>query len=873
MNAIIRLAFRDLQRSLARHALVAFLIFIVLSASIFINIAVSSTNNKETLRKATFGDAEYVIPLGDAYLPNDGIYDEAVYFDVPATFSAEFDGPGIDQQPARPTAKKLEELTKDLNKIGVGHTVRKIKSVYINDREYQFDTLDLSKAVEAEQIISLTGKPPKENEVVLSEDLAERLDLTIGDSFANDSNDRPVKVVGLAKDLTDSNKVYISKLDDTTFSNQVSYEEEAFFGSERLSYIEISFDDIPKVNKLLSENKYIQTYRNLKVSDVKELSPLGYFSSSGAGLLISTALVILAGLIASVSFIVSVKRREAEYLRLTTIGAKPNQIGLGVIAEVVLLTVAASIAATVFALAIAFSSASLRTKVGLDFLDGVHSAETIIITWYDIALPIILAIVFAAIAAWYPSRKVTKNAMSPIAHGISKQNPSSAKSISIGSGTIIIICLFAAPLFLFSGGLILLLPIILFGVTLIGVGIIQLFRPFFNKLPLTPRHAINSAMSNRTRFALTLSPIILILGSGLVYFQINNHYNDDSYFNEIRSSYSELDIDSLPNKGQYATKNWMQSNGTTTINGWEIINSSLKEDWIDGLPWIMVQAVNNQFESEREFVQIYIASEELLDFIGDGALKSKLIQDKYYANFHYSELEFVDQNFNITQSGIPELSDLEKISDNSLNVLFETLNAGQPGYLISEATASGLETVPFDAFEIIVLPEQLTDEQKASLFDTNYYNDFIYPTRKINTSNTNNLLWLGGLALASILIMRALIAFLAYESDKDLKIMKSVGSPHRFRRKYLAIQSFFHLNSALMLSYLFCAALFLFYASTFFIFRDGEGYEYALRNIRDEFDQISWLPILAMLLVPFIGALLTYFTTRSASPETSKRAS
>lgn len=887
MISIARLVFRDALRSVRQHSLVLFLIFIVLTISIFVNIAHSSANEREAVKNATFGEAEYVVPFSTYYFDNlfieEGYYDEIAAEPVvqaPPLTSTIDESETITEdetennlETSTETWDEIEEVILDTDDLAMGsyeyweserrnnilkavelsgadYKLRQISSISNRRYNFEIDSLDLEKALASGQVNSLIGEKPEENEVVLSSQAAKELGLEIGDKFGETSSE-DVKVVGIVDTKFDHNKIFIQP--SSEFIEPVD-----FNSNTDKSYIEIKEKDVTKVKRSLdSIDKGLSEY----VLNTKEYVTYSY----GPGIRsISTVFIILVSLISIISFIISTKRREEEYYRLNTIGAKPSQISLVVVFEALLISLIAAIAAGITAVTFTIFFKNIFSWTGSTFLDGPIAPDTAVYKVQDFLIPILVSTFCAGLAAWYPSHKVAQRAVSPVAKANNKESESGKKSIIVGAVILLVVAFIAGPFFLFTGGSVLLIPALLFGASLFGVGILSMLKPLFNRLPITSRYVTTSALRNRIRMALTISPLILVIAIGLVIIQLNLG-NSRSYDFYIEPGQKSI-LETLPSKGQFAVKS-LKNQTTEFSNGWNIdlngIDSELEE-----MNKITIKAVE-KFDQDRNQIDVIIANKDLIDFFGTSSTSEALEKpNSLIADSSYYEggKEFIDLRNE-------EFAEYTKVADEEFDYFVsQIVPSGGPWVLVSEANASQITGNQVDYLEIVTLQDDLTRESANQLQSQGFYMPFDGSLfDQPSSAWQEQLLWTLLIVLISVLIMRAITVFLSVESNNEIEILSSVGAPPKFRRTFLSTQAFFHLGAALLLAYIFCVAGMTFLISVDYFYSDGYSAIGEFRGIKDYFQRIVWIPIFVLFVTPFVGALLTMATTKGSAPAVSRR--
>ena len=131
-------------------------------------------------------------------------------------------------------------------------------------------------------------------------------------------------------------------------------------------------------------------------------------------MVLSTVGLLLVALIAAASFIVLAQRRMRHLAMLAAIGATEKQLRVVTVANGVVVGVVASVIGAVVGLAVWFAVAPLIEEALASRIDQYA------LPWWLVAVPVLLAIVTATAAAWWPARSV---AQVPIVRALSGRPP------------------------------------------------------------------------------------------------------------------------------------------------------------------------------------------------------------------------------------------------------------------------------------------------------------------------------------------------------------------------------------------------------------------------------------------------------------------
>jgi putative ABC transport system permease protein len=220
-----------------------------------------------------------------------------------------------------------------------------------------------------------------------------------------------------------------------------------------------------------------------------------------------TVLLLLISLVAAAGFAVLAARRQRQLGMLAAIGATRKQLRMVMVAGGVVVGVIAAVAGTVLGLATWIAAAP-----GLDTFAG-HRIDRVAIPWDLVALAMLLAVVTATAAAWWPARAAARL---PIVLALSArpprprpaQRPAMLAALMIVAG---VVCLgladqTRAPLII-AGAL-----AITLGILLISPLAIRALSALGGRAPVAVRLALRDLGRQQARSGAALAAISLALG-------------------------------------------------------------------------------------------------------------------------------------------------------------------------------------------------------------------------------------------------------------------------------------------------------------------------------------------------------------------------
>jgi putative ABC transport system permease protein len=222
---------------------------------------------------------------------------------------------------------------------------------------------------------------------------------------------------------------------------------------------------------------------------------------------VATVFLLLASLVAAAGFTVIAQRRLRQLGMLAAIGATPKHLRLVLLTNGVVVGAIGSVIGTVVGFAVWF--ALLPTlETGFD-----HRIDPLSLPWTLLALVVLVAVMGATAAAWWPGRAVARV---PVTLALSARPPSpkpahrsailAALLIAVGIGSLAFADRSIRPLIV--GGL---LATIL-GTLLLGPLAIRIFAGAAGHVPIAPRLALRDLGRYQARSGAALAAITLALG-------------------------------------------------------------------------------------------------------------------------------------------------------------------------------------------------------------------------------------------------------------------------------------------------------------------------------------------------------------------------
>jgi putative ABC transport system permease protein len=228
---------------------------------------------------------------------------------------------------------------------------------------------------------------------------------------------------------------------------------------------------------------------------------------AGGALGAVTVLLLLVSLVAAAGFAVIAARRQRQLGMLAAIGATRKQLRMVMVSGGAVAGVIAAVAGTVAGLA-----AWIAAAPGLDAFAG-HRIDRLAIPWDLVALGMVLAVVTATAAAWWPARAAARL---PVTLALSARppRPRPARRPALLAALLIavsVVCLGLAnqtrPPLIIAGALAMTL-----GILLISPLAIQALATLVRRAPVAVRLALRDLARHQARTGAALAAISLALG-------------------------------------------------------------------------------------------------------------------------------------------------------------------------------------------------------------------------------------------------------------------------------------------------------------------------------------------------------------------------
>jgi putative ABC transport system permease protein len=220
-----------------------------------------------------------------------------------------------------------------------------------------------------------------------------------------------------------------------------------------------------------------------------------------------TVLMVLVALVAAAAFAVIAARRQRQLGMLAAIGATRRQLRMVMVAGGALVGIIAAVTGTVIGLAAWFVAAPhLQVSAG-------HRIDRFAVPWPLVGLGMLLAILTAAAAAWWPARAASRV---PIVNALSARplEPRPAHRTAIIAVPLIVLALACLALANQTSG-----PLIIAGALAMALGIsfisplsIRVLTAAGHRAPVAVRLALRDLARYQARSAAALAAISLALG-------------------------------------------------------------------------------------------------------------------------------------------------------------------------------------------------------------------------------------------------------------------------------------------------------------------------------------------------------------------------
>jgi putative ABC transport system permease protein len=330
--------------------------------------------------------------------------------------------------------------------------------------------------------------PTGSREVAVTDGVAKLLGLEIGDPLALDGHRRTVVgIVENPRKLSDEFALvapsralttdYVSVLVDGS-----DEEVESFFGPGRE----------PRAPALAGAG-------NLG-NDHPEAKPLAMVS-------VTTVFLLLASLIAAAGFAVVVQRRLRQLGMLAAVGATQKHVRLVLLANGAIVGVIAAVVGTIAGLA-AWLAVAPTLESALD-----HRVDRLSLPWWLIATTVLLAVLGAAVAAWWPGRAIARL---PVVLALSGRppRPRPARHSAIAAAALIAVGIALLALSDRETTLLIIAGIVatFLGGLLLGPLAIRIFSGLAGRVSIAPRLALRDLVRYQARSGAALAAVTLALG-------------------------------------------------------------------------------------------------------------------------------------------------------------------------------------------------------------------------------------------------------------------------------------------------------------------------------------------------------------------------
>ena len=347
---------------------------------------------------------------------------------------------------------------------------------------------DLKGAYSGDLLALRRGSYPKDaGEVAVTDGVAESLRLEIGSTLALDGRRRTV--VGIVENPSKLSDEFALISPSSARSDHVDVLVDASSQSVR-SFFD-SFGDSP--GALVSSME-----RGSDVSGAAET--LAMFS-------VATVFILLASLVAAAGFAVVAQRRLRQLGMLAAVGATQRHLRLVLVANGAVVGTIAAVLGTIAGLALwVVFAPTLESAVD-------HRIERLGLPWLLIGMAVVLTVLGATAAAWWPARTVARL---PVVLALSGRppRPRPARRSAVAAATLIavgITCLALSnrdrPPLIVAG----ILATIL-GTLLLGPPAIRIFARTAGRAPVAARLALRDLARYQARSGAALAAITLALG-------------------------------------------------------------------------------------------------------------------------------------------------------------------------------------------------------------------------------------------------------------------------------------------------------------------------------------------------------------------------
>src|SRR5262245_46648713 len=222
---------------------------------------------------------------------------------------------------------------------------------------------------------------------------------------------------------------------------------------------------------------------------------------------VATVLLLLASLVAAAGFAVVAQRRLRQLGMLVAIGATGKHVRLVLLANGVLVgTIAAAVGAVV-GVGIWLATAPIL-EAATD-----HRIDRFSLPWGLVGMAVLLAVVGAAAAAWWPARAVARM---PVMNALSARpaKPRPARHSALAAVALIVLGIGCLALANRETALLIVIGIAatIVGTLLLGPLAIRAFSSVSGQLPVAPRLALRDLVRYQARSGAALAAVTLALG-------------------------------------------------------------------------------------------------------------------------------------------------------------------------------------------------------------------------------------------------------------------------------------------------------------------------------------------------------------------------
>jgi putative ABC transport system permease protein len=222
---------------------------------------------------------------------------------------------------------------------------------------------------------------------------------------------------------------------------------------------------------------------------------------------VATVFLLLASLVAAAAFAVVAQRRLRQLGMLAAVGATQKHLRLVLVAHGALVGAIAALGGTIAGLALWIAFAP-TLESGVD-----HGVDRLSLPWTLIALTVLLAVLGAIAAAWWPARTV---ASLPVMLALSGRppRPRPARRAAIAAAALIAVGIAALALSNRDRPPLIIVGIVatILGCLLLGPPAIRIFSRLAGRLSVAPRLALRDLVRYQARSGAALAAVALALG-------------------------------------------------------------------------------------------------------------------------------------------------------------------------------------------------------------------------------------------------------------------------------------------------------------------------------------------------------------------------